>query len=112
MSNYATKKELDRASGVETSETSVQRYFITLKAEINKLDINRLVNIPASLNNSKTKVNDLDVGKLKTVPVDLKRLRDVVHKEVLKNKNLNTLKTKVNSSEKRIPDATTLIHIN
>ena len=55
-----------------------------MKAELDKLDINRLVNVPNSLNNSKTKVNDLDVGKMKTIPVDLKKLSDVVANEVVK----------------------------
>ena len=83
-----------------------------MKAEVDKLDINKLVNVPTSLNNLKTKVDDLDVGKLKTVPVDLKKLSGVVANEVVKNTKFNTLKTKVNSLEKKIPDATTLIHIN
>ena len=83
-----------------------------MKAEVDKLELNKLVNVPTSLNNLETKVDDLDVGKLKTVPVDLKKLSDVVHNEVLKNTKFNTLKTKVNSLEKKIPDATTLIHIN
>ena len=65
-----------------------------------------------SLNNLKTKVDDLDVGKLKTVPIDLKKLSDVEDNEVLKNTKFNTLKTKVNNLEKKIPDATTLLHIN
>ena len=64
------------------------------------------------MNNLKTKVDDLDVGKLKTVPVDLKKLSDVIENEVVKNREFNTLKTKVNRSEKKIPEATTLIHIN
>ena len=83
-----------------------------MKAEVDKLELNKLVNVSTSLNNSETKVDDLDVGKLKTVPVDLKKLSDVVHNEVLKNTKFNTLKTKVNSLENKIPDATTLIHIN
>ena len=37
---------------------------------------------------------------------------DVVKDEVVKNTNINTLKTKVNKLDKKIPDATTLIHIN
>ena len=49
-----------------------------MKAEVDKLDINKLVNVQDSLNNLKTKLDDLDVGKLKTVPVDLKRISDVV----------------------------------
>ena len=40
---------------------------IVLKAEADKLDINKFVNVPTSLNNLKTKVDDLDVCKLKTV---------------------------------------------
>ena len=54
----------------------------------------------------------MDVSKLKTVPVDLKKLSDVVDNEVVKNAKFNTLETKVNNLEKKIPDATTLIHIN
>ena len=71
-----------------------------------------MVNVPTSLNDLKTKVDNLDVGKLKTVPVDLKKLSDVVDNEVFKNTNCKTLKTKVNSFKKKIPDATTFIHIN
>ena len=48
-----------------------------MKAEVDKLDINKLTNLPTSLNNLKTKVNDLDVGKLKTILVDLRKLIDV-----------------------------------
>ena len=71
-----------------------------------------MVNVPTSLNNSKIKLDDLDVGKLKTVPIDLKKLSDVVANEVVKNAKFNTLKTKVNSLEKRLPDATKLLHAN
>ena len=70
-----------------------------------------MVNLPTSLNNLKAKVDDLDVGKLKIVPVDLKKLSDVVDNEVVKKTKFNTLKTKVNNLENKIPDATTLIDI-
>ena len=83
-----------------------------MKAEVDKQDINKLVNVPTSLNNLKTKVDDLDLGKLKTVLIELKKFGDVVDSEVIKNTKFNTLKTKVNSLEKKIPDATTLFHIN
>ena len=36
----------------------------------------------------------------------------MVDKEVVKKHKINTLKAKVNNLEKKIPDATTLIHIN
>ena len=97
---------------MDISDLAAKKYFIVLKAEVDKLDINKLTNVPTSLNNLKTKVGDLDVGKLKTVSIDLKKLSDVVDNEVAKNKKFNTLKTKVNNLENKILDATTLIHIN
>ena len=86
--------------------------LVALKAEVDKVDINKLVNVSTSLDNLKTKVDDLDFGKLKTILVDLKKLIDVVSKEVVKNTKFNTPNTKVNNLEKKIPDATTFIHIN
>ena len=65
MSNYATKKELNHATGVDTSDLAAKKDFIALKAEVEKIDITKLSNVPTSLNNLKTKVEDLDVGKLK-----------------------------------------------
>ena len=111
LSNYVTKEELEHATDIGTSNLAAKKDFVTFKAEVKKLEINKLTNVPTSLNNLKTKVNGLDVGKLKTVPVDLKKLSDVVDNEVVKNTESNTLKTKVNL-EKKIPDGTTLIHIN
>ena len=61
--------------------------FIALKTEFVKLDINKLVEVPNSLNKLKTKVNDLDVDKVKAVPVHLKKLIDVVDNEVVKTQN-------------------------
>ena len=52
------------------SDLAVKKDFIALKAEVNKLDIDKLVNVPTSLNNLKTKLDDLDVGKLRAFPVD------------------------------------------
>ena len=49
-----------------------------MEAKIEKLDINKLVNIPTSFINFKTKVDDLDVGELKNVLIDLRKIGDVV----------------------------------
>ena len=46
-----------------------------MKAEVDKLDINKLVNVPTSLNNLKIKVDDLDVGQSRTVPIDMKKVK-------------------------------------
>ena len=61
--------------------------FYGVKAKVDKQDINKLVGVPTSLNNLKTKINDLDVYKLKTVPLDLKKVIDVVSKQVVKTQN-------------------------
>ena len=58
---------------------------MALKAEVEKLDINKLNNVSTGLNNLKTKVNDLDIGKMKTVPVDLKKLSDWLDNEIVEN---------------------------
>ena len=42
----------------------------------------------------------------------MKKFSDVVDNTVVKDTKLNTLKAKVNTLEKKTPDATTLIHIN
>ena len=109
---YATKKELGLATGIDTSDLAAKKDFIALKAEVDKLDINKLVNIPISLNNLKTKVDYQDIGKLKTVPVELQKLSDVLDNKVFKNAKFNTLKVKVNNLENKILNASTLIHIN
>ena len=112
LSNYATKKELEYTTGIDASNLTAKKDFIALKTEVDKLDINKLTNVPTSLNNLKTKVDDLDVGKLTNCPCRLEKLSDVVDNAIVKNTKFNTMKIKVNNLEKKIPDATTLIHIN
>ena len=68
LSNYATKKELEHVTGIDKSNVAANKYFIELKAEVDKLEINKLTNVPTSLNNLKTEVDNSDVGKLKIVP--------------------------------------------
>ena len=112
MSNYATEKELEHATFIDTSDLAAKKNFIALKAEVDKLDINKLTNVSTVLNNLKTEVRALDFGKLKKAPVFLKKSSDVVDNEVVKNTKFNTLKTNVNSLEKKIPDTTNYIYIN
>ena len=57
LSNSVTKKELDHVTGVDTSDLATKKDFIPLKAEVDKLDINKLANVPTILNNLKTKVD-------------------------------------------------------
>ena len=91
LSNYATKKELEHTAGIDTSDLAAKKDYFALKAEVDKLNINKLANVPTSLNSLKPKTQDVDADKLKTVPVDFKKLSDAVDDEVVKNTKFNTL---------------------
>ena len=70
LTNYATKTKVKHATGVDTSDLAAKKVFIALKAEVDKLDINKLANAPTDLNNLKTKVDDFDVAESKTAPIE------------------------------------------
>ena len=61
-----------------------------MKAEADKLEINKLVYVATSLNNLKTTGDDLVADKLKTAPIDLKRLSDAVNRKILKTQYLTS----------------------
>ena len=44
LSNYATKKELNNATGADTFNVAAKRDFTALKAEVDTLDINKFFN--------------------------------------------------------------------
>ena len=61
-----------------------------MRPEVERLDINEVVNVPTSLNKLKKKnVVDLDFDQLIIAPVDLTKLSDVVSKEVGTNTKMN-----------------------
>ena len=112
LSNYETKKEFDQATSVDASDLASKKDLFVMKDEVEKLGISKLVNFSRSLSNLKTKVDDLDVDKLKAVPSNLKKISDVVDKEIFNSTKSKTLKTKANNLERKILDVTTVIHIN
>ena len=74
LSNYATKADIKNISHVDTSSFALKTNLATLKTEVDKLDIDKLV----------------------PVPVDLSKLSDVVKNNVVKKDVYNKLVTKVN----------------
>ena len=84
MFNYATKADLKNATGVDTSKFAKKVDLANLKSNLDKLDINKLKNVPTDLSNLKSKVDKLDVDKLIPVPVDLNKLSDIVENHVVK----------------------------
>ena len=67
LSNYATKADLKNTTGVDTSKFFKKVGLANLKSGVDKLDIDKLKNIPTDLSNLKSKVDKLDLAKL--VPV-------------------------------------------
>ena len=65
----------------------------TLRSDVDKLDIDKLKNVPTGFNNLKSKVDKLDVDKLLPVPVNLSKLSDIVKNDVVK-KDVYNAKTK------------------
>ena len=85
MSNHATKTDLKSATGIDTSSFAKKVDLSNLKSNVDKLDIDKLKNVPANnLSNLKSKVDKLDVDKLVPVPTDLSKLIDVVKNDVVK----------------------------
>ena len=62
FSNYATKLDLKNVTGVDTSKLAAKSDLAILKAEVDKIDID----------------------KLKTFPVDLSKLRNIVNNNIVK----------------------------
>ena len=103
--NYATKTNLKNATGINTLSFAKKVDLTSLKSNVNKLNNDKLKNVPTNLINVKSKVDKLDVDKLLPVPVDLSKLSYVIKNDVVK-KDVYNAKTK--NIEDKIPDITNL----
>ena len=77
LSNYATKTDLKNVTHVDTSSFALKTNLASLKTEVDKLDIDKLVPVPADLN----------------------KLSDDVKNHVVKKAVYNKLDAKVNNSD-------------
>ena len=102
-SNYATKFHLKNATGTDTSKLAAESDPVSLKAEVDKLDIDILKSVPTNLSNGKSKIDELDIEKIKTTPVDLSKLSNVVKNNVVKKTEYNA---KIKNIENKISDIT------
>ena len=75
LSNYATKSDMKNISPVDTSSFALNTNLASLKTEVDKLDIDRLV----------------------PVPVDLSKLSNVVKNDIVKKAMYDKLVEKVNN---------------
>ena len=72
---------------------------------MDKLDIDKLKNVPSGLISLKRKADKLDIDKLVPAPFDLSKLSDVVKNDVVIKDVYNA---KVKKLEDKIPDITNL----
>ena len=93
ISNYATKANWNNATGIDTSNLTSKSNLASLKAKVDKLD----------------------VDKLMSVPIDLSKLSDVVKNDVVKKSVYHKLAAKVNNNDasgyntdKKFPDTSEL----
>ena len=66
LSNYATKPDLKMQQAIDTSDFAKKTDLANLKPVVDKLDIDKLKNVPSNLSNLKSRVDKLDVDKLVT----------------------------------------------
>ena len=102
LSNYVAKADV---TGVDMSKFAKKVDLVNLKSNLDKLDIDKLKNIPCSLSSLKSKVDKLDVAKLVPVPVDLSKLSHVVKNGVVKKDVYNAT---IKNTDDKIPDITNL----
>ena len=91
LSNYATKTDLKNGTGIDTSNFSLKSNLASLKTEVDKLDIDKLVPVPVDLSDA--------------VKIDVVK-KTVYNKLVAKVNNINTsgfvLKTKYDTDKSEI----------
>ena len=63
LSNYAAKSDLKNATGVDTSKLAEKFDLASLKAEIDKINVDKLNTVPVDLSNLSNAVNSEVVKK-------------------------------------------------
>ena len=94
LSYYVTKADLKSATGVDTSKFAKKVDLANLKSDLDKLDIDKLKNVPTNVSNLKNKVDKLNIHKFVPVPVDLSKLSGVVKNDLVKKISI-ILKSKI-----------------
>ena len=108
LSNYTTKTDLKNETGIDALSFAKRVDLANIKSNVDKLDIDKIKNVPTNLNNLKNKVDTLnveDIDELIPVPVDLSKLSDVAKNDVVKK---DLYSAKIKNVEDKMPDITNL----
>ena len=76
-----------------------------LKTDIDKLDIDKLENVPTIVSSLKIRVDELNVDKLVPASVDLSKLSNALKNDVVRRDVYNA---KIKNIEGKVPDITNL----
>ena len=107
LSNYAANSSLKYEASVHTSKFAKKVDLASLKSNFDKLDIDKLRNVPTNLINLKSNVDKLDAELLVPVLIDLSKLSDVVIKNDVVKKDVYNAKIK--NIEEDIPETSSLV---
>ena len=86
FSNFSTKTDLKKLTGIDTPSFAKNVNLTKLKSDVGKLDIDKLKDVPINLNNFKSKLHKLDVDKLIPFHVNLCQLIHVVKNDIFLRK--------------------------
>ena len=106
LSNFSNKSRFKKCNRHWYIIFCKKTDLANLKSDVDKLDIDKLKNVPSNLNNLKSKVDKLDIGKLEATPADLSKLSNVVKMMLLRKDEYNV---KIKNIEDKIPDITSLV---
>ena len=67
LSNYARTSDFKKWKAIDTSDFAKKTDLANLKSNVDKLDIDKLKNVPSNLSNSKSKVDWLDIRNYKLI---------------------------------------------
>ena len=105
LSNYATKADIKNISHVDTSNFALNTNLASLKADVDKLDIDKLVPVPVDLRKLIGVVKN-DVVKKTKYDKLVSKVDNIDTSEIVLETNYNIDKTKL---ENKIPDVTDFV---
>ena len=110
--NYGTKLNLKNAARVDTFKLTARSDLASLKAEINKIDVDKLKIVPVGLSKLSNIVNN-DVVKKTVYDKSVAKVNNIDTSEfVLKTKydtDKSDLENKISDGDKKIPDTSELL---
>ena len=108
LSNHATKVGLKNATGIATSKLAAKSDLVSLKADVDKLDIDKLIPVPANLSKLSNVVKN-DVVKKTLYDKLIAKVNKIDFRRFALETNCDTDKSNLG---KKIPDTTGVIMLN